>query len=95
MVDNDAFASFVRRIMKAYAKRIGDGDIGALADLAAVRDAVDDALAAAVANLRAEPHAYSWTQIGRELGITKQAAMKRWPNSGGARRSGGQPSHRR
>lgn len=89
-VENDAYAAFLRRAIRALGARAGD-DLGALPELAALRDDVDAALARAVTALRGEPHAYSWGEIGAALGVTRQAAQARWPDAGGARRPGGQP----
>ena len=32
-VENDEFASFVRRVIRAYARRVASGDVDALADI--------------------------------------------------------------
>lgn len=72
----DQFGSFVRRIVRAYARRVGDRDIEALTGLAALRDEVDQAIRDAVDNLHGDP--YSWTDIGRALGISRQAAQMRF-----------------
>ena len=94
-VENSAYAGFMRRIMKAYRKRVGAGDIAALPELVALRDELDEHIAGAVADLRAEPWCYSWQQIGDVLGMTRQAAQKRFADAGGARKVGGQPSRLR
>ena len=49
-----------------------------LAALVALRAELDDAIDQAVTGLRAG--GYSWTQIAAPLGMTKQAAFKRWSN---------------
>lgn len=77
-VPTDAYASFVRRILAAYSRRIGNGDLGELAGLAALRDDVDRVIAEAVASLHSEPWSYSWTEIARELGISRQGARQRY-----------------
>jgi hypothetical protein len=94
-VENSSYTDFVKRAVRAHGRRVAAGDIDGLAELLEVRDEVDAAIAAAVAGLRAEPHSQSWSAIARVLGVTRQAAMKRWPDAGGARRAGGQPSHLR
>lgn len=68
---------FMRRMVRATSRRVGDRDIEALAGLAFLRDEVDAAMVAAVADLR-EQHGYSWTDVGRVLGITRQAAQQRY-----------------
>jgi len=78
-VENPAFAAFAKRIMRAFARRVGDeADIEALADLVALSNEVDDAIACAVRGLRNANPPYSWADIGRVLGITRQAAQQRW-----------------
>ena len=67
-VENDDYAAFVRRILRAYSCRVGDGDV--------VARAVMLGLAEAVKGLRA--CGYSWAEIGSRLGITRQAAQQRW-----------------
>lgn len=94
-VETSAYAAFMRRVMKAYAKRVGAGDIAALPELVALRDELDEYILAAVAELRSERWNYSWAQIGDALGISRQAAQKRFSEAGGARRPGGQPGHLR
>lgn len=75
-VENKDFAAFARRIVRAFARRVGDGDIEALADLVAFRDSVDQAIDDAVLGLR--EWGYSWTDVAAPLGISKQAARQRW-----------------
>ncbi len=93
--ENDAYAGFMSRAIRAYAKRVGQGDIAALGDLAKFRDEVDTAITEAVRTLRAEPHCHSWARIGDELGITRASAQQRFSSVGGARKVGGQPTHLR
>ncbi len=82
MVENPEFAAMVRRILRAYARRVATGDIEALADMVALAEDLDAAIASAVAGLRAEPHRYSYADIAARLGVTRQAVHSRW---GGAR----------
>lgn len=96
--ENDEFAAFVRRILRAYRRRVGDdGDIAALSGLVELRSEVDQAIVDAVAKLRAEPYCYSWSQIGDELGMSKQAASARFGKVKveSARKQGGQPARLR
>lgn len=74
--ESDEFGAFVRRIVRAYARRVGDRDIEALTGLAALRDEVDAAIVEAVKQLHGDP--YSWAEIGRALGTTRQAAQMRF-----------------
>lgn len=74
--DNREFAAFGRRIIRAHARRIAESDPAALGDLLALRQAVDTALDEAVVGLR--DAGFSWGEIGREVGMTRQAAQQRW-----------------
>jgi predicted transcriptional regulator len=75
-VENDEYGAFVRRVLRAYARRVGDGDVEALALMANLADDINAALGEAVKGLRA--HGYSWAEISSRLGITRQAAQQRW-----------------
>jgi hypothetical protein len=75
-VENDEYSAFVRRILRAYASRIGGGDVEALTLMTSLADEIDAAIAEAVKGLRA--YGYSWAEIGSRLGITRQAAQQRW-----------------
>jgi hypothetical protein len=94
-VENPEYGVFVRRILRAYTRRAGAGDLAALAELARLRDELDGHLADAVAMLRHEPSCYSWAEIAAALGIARQTAQERWRKAGGARRPGGQPGNLR
>ena len=76
VVENDEYAAFVRRILRAHARRVASGDVEALGDMVALSSVLDDAISDAVVGLRA--HGYSWTEIAQRLGITRQAAHQRW-----------------
>ena len=76
VVENDEYAAFVRRIVRAYARRVATGDVEALADMVALSTLLDQAIDEAVTGLRA--HGYSWAEIAARLGITRQAAQQRW-----------------
>ncbi|MEV6377280.1 hypothetical protein [Micromonospora musae] len=76
VVENDEFAAFARRIIRAHGRRVAAGDVEALRDLVALSSAIDDAIGQAVIGLRA--FGYSWAEIGQRLGISKQAAQQRW-----------------
>lgn len=77
-VESSDYGAFVRRVLRAYSRRVGDGDLGGLSDLVALRGEVDDAISAAVVTLHSEPWKYSWTEIARELGLTRQAVRQRY-----------------
>ena len=80
LVENDEYAAFARRILRAYARRVADGDVEALTLMTDLANEVDSAISQAVNGLRT--FGYSWAEIGSRLGISRQAAQQRW---GGAR----------
>jgi hypothetical protein len=75
-VENDEYAAFVQRILRAYSRRVGDVDVEALALMLGLAEDIDAAIAVAVKGLR--ERGYSWAEIGSRLGITRQAAHQRW-----------------
>jgi hypothetical protein len=94
-VENDQFAGFVKRILRAYGRRVG-ADLDALGTLKAMRDELDQAIEDGVARLRNDPdQPASWQEIGDQLGIRRQSAQERYAHVGGARTTGGQPAHLR
>ncbi len=76
LVENDEYAAFARRILRAYARRVADGDVEALSLMLGLSAEIDTAISQAVTGLRA--FGYSWAEIGSRLGITRQAAQQRW-----------------
>jgi hypothetical protein len=77
ITENDDYAAFLGRVIRAYSRRVGSGDIDALTGMATLSADLDQAMADAITALRAR-HGYSWADIGYRLGITRQAAQKRW-----------------
>ncbi len=75
-VENDEYASFVRRVMRAHARRVAAGDVDALVDMTELATALDEAITQAVTGLRNT--GYSWAEIAARLGVTRQAAQQRW-----------------
>ena len=76
MRENDEYAAFARRVLRAYARRVATGDVEALTLMPASSAEIDTAISQAVTGLRA--FGYSWAEIGSRLGITRQAAQQRW-----------------
>jgi hypothetical protein len=76
VVENDEYAAFLRRVIRAYSRRVAAGDIEAIADMAAVADEVAVAMHHAIYGLRSI--GYSWADVALRLGITRQAAQQRW-----------------
>jgi hypothetical protein len=77
LVENDEYAAFIRRVLRAYSRRIAQGDIDAITDMAAIATETDTAIRDAITALRIT-HGYSWTDIALRLGITRQGAQQRW-----------------
>lgn len=75
-VENDEYAAFARRVLRAYARRIATGDIDAITDLNNLFTEVETALGRAIIGLHLL--GYSWADIGARLGVTRQAAHQRW-----------------
>src|ERR671936_874389 len=76
VVENDDYAAFVRRVIRAYSRRVAAGDVEAIAAMAGIAADLDDAIAQAVTGLR--DFGYSWADIARCLHIARQAAQQRW-----------------
>lgn len=79
-------AAFVQRVMRGMVRRAEAGDLEAIRALADIQASVQAAMVDAAAALRTEDangHAYSWTDIGRELGMTRQAAQQRFGGTKG------------
>jgi hypothetical protein len=75
-VENDDFARFAVRIIRAHGRRVAGGDVEGLRDLLALREELDAAAQAAVEGLR--QHGFSWSQIAARLGTSRQAVQQRW-----------------
>jgi len=76
VTENDEYAAFARRILRACARRVSAGDIEAISCMADLADELDEAIRSAVAGLRGS--GYSWPDIGARLHVTRQAAQQRW-----------------
>jgi hypothetical protein len=81
-VETSEFDAFVRRILRAYARRVA-GDVEALRSLSQLSSEVDAVTRLAVAGLRKVPYAYSWSEIADRLGVTKQTAHERYGDRAG------------
>ncbi|WP_425440151.1 hypothetical protein [Pseudosporangium ferrugineum] len=77
-MENAEFDAFVRRILRAYARRVAAGDVEALQSLSQLSSEVDAVTRLAVAGLRKAPYSYSWSEIADRLGTSKQAAQQRY-----------------
>jgi hypothetical protein len=73
--DNADYYRFASRTARAFGRRVADSDPDDLALLLALRDQLDDAITVAVEGQRQR---HSWADIASALGMTRQAAFKRW-----------------
>ena len=76
VVENDEYAAFLRRVIRAYSRRVAAGDIEAITTMANLTNHLEDATRQAITGLRA--FGYSWADIALRLGITRQGAQQRW-----------------
>ncbi len=79
ITENDEYARFLRRVIRAYSRRVASGDIEAITSMATLADDLEDATRNAITGLRA--FGYSWADIALRLGITRQGAQQRWGNT--------------
>jgi hypothetical protein len=90
--EHSEYAAFMRRSLAAFGRRLAeDGDPEDLAELLALKDAVEFAAEEAVRGMRSGERAYSWEHIARGLGTSRQAVHRRFKYVGGVREVGGQP----
>ena len=75
-IDTDQYIRMTARIVAGAGRRVADADPEELRQLLALRDAVDQAVLAAVTGLRHS--GATWQDIGDAIGTTRQAALMRW-----------------
>lgn len=73
-IETPEYAAMMRRMIRAHGRRVAQADPIDLADLAALREVLDEALGVAVAGLRAQGN--SWAAIAEGLGVTRQTAWE-------------------
>ena len=76
VVENDEYAAFLRRVIRAYSRRVAAGDIEAIAAMNRLAADLEEATRQAITGLRG--FGYSWADIAMRLGITRQGAQQRW-----------------
>jgi hypothetical protein len=74
--DHGEFFSFVRRILRALARRIGSADPEDLRELVKLKAEIDDVIDNAVAQQRAG--GASWREIAAALGVAPSQAIERY-----------------
>lgn len=75
--DSDEYAGMLRRMIRAFGRRVGEGDPDDLAELVALRGYLDDVITQAVKDQRSVS-GYSWADVARGLGTSRQAAQERY-----------------
>lgn len=75
MVENSEYKKMVVRILLAYGRRVGGADESDLADLAEVVTIAKSVLADAALQ---QAGVRSWAHVGKALGISREAAFKRF-----------------
>lgn len=75
-VENPEYAAFARRVLRAYGRRIAEGDVEGLPAMVDLARQLDADVQTAVDGLRAG--GYTWEEIANRLQISRQAAQQRW-----------------
>lgn len=75
-VETPEFGAMVRRMIRAYGRRVADADPEDLGDMVELRDALEQSILLAIDGQRRRD--VSWTDIGRALGISRQGAFQRY-----------------
>jgi hypothetical protein len=80
-VENHEYGAFVRRVIRAYSRRVAAGDIEAISAMLNTSAEMDTAIQNAITGLRAI--GYSYADIALRLGVTRQAIQQRWGTTTG------------
>lgn len=75
LVEPADYAAFLRRSIRAMGRRVGEADPVAFGQLCELRQALQAAEDEAMRGLAAQ--GFSYTELARPLGITRQAARQR------------------
>lgn len=75
--ENTEYAAMVRRMVRAYGRRLAASDPSDLPDALALITEFDQAIGEAVRAMRASG-GFSWAEIAAYTGTTRQAAQMRW-----------------
>lgn len=76
-VETREYAQAVQRMVRALLVRAESGDLETITELTNLRHVVTAYLSQAARTLH-DSCGYSWSEIGRAAGISKQAAASRW-----------------
>ncbi len=73
------FPPMMGRLIRAHMLRVIEGDLYDLREFYDLRAELDAAIQTAIVCGRSgQPEAWSWSNIGDALGMTRQAAQQRW-----------------
>lgn len=73
MIETPEYADMLERMLRAYAKRVADGDPVDLERMVEVRRSFDQAIVDAVRGMREA--GCSWREVAEGLGTTRQSAQ--------------------
>ncbi|GAB6856486.1 hypothetical protein [Microbacterium xylanilyticum] len=71
------YVAFAKRIIRAAGERCAQGDDFELAELASIRQDIEDAITCAVRGMH-DDQGYSWQYIADALGIKRQSVHARY-----------------
>lgn len=80
-VETPEYVRMMHRMMRGLGRRVAGMDVASLPELAAVADIANGVLRDTARKLHDQ--GYSWGEIGRELGITRQGAYQRFGRENG------------
>lgn len=79
IVETQDFANMMGRMLRAWGQRVENADTYDLAELVEFGVSYQAELTRVIrAGHERDPEGWSWTRIGDELGISRQAARQRW-----------------
>lgn len=76
-VETPDYAGMMRRMMRAWGRRVVDADVEDLAELIAFRSELDRVTGETVARMRLD-QGLSWAEVAKAAGTSRQAAYERW-----------------
>ena len=74
-MENDEFGAFARRVIRAYGRREGEGDVEAMAALIKLHNELGEVIATAASDLHAR--GFAWSEIAARTGTSLQAVHQR------------------
>lgn len=84
-VETGEFSKFVRRIVRAYGRRVGDADEPEILEMLEIHKEFEAVIAKAMisyvsieADTNPRMRTRSWATIGRMTGMTRQGARQKW-----------------